>query len=129
MSMDPVEPTNIPSDEPPSLNYDLRSRIKSNISFWSTLVLTVTIIPIILYYPLVNLTKLDITAILGICSACQGVPSMIQLPYRFWQLWKQDGGDRRPLSGRIMDLFMYEYIVIFIVIAVSYSVSTAIPIP
>ncbi len=127
--MDSVEAVGTVNDEPPSLNYDLRSRIKSNINFWSTLVLTVTIIPIIIYYLLINLTKLHIDAILGISSVSQGLPSIIQLPYRFWQLWKQDGGDRRPLSGKIPDLFMYEYILNFIVIAASYTVSTSIPIP
>ncbi len=129
MNTDSVEPVCITNDEPPSLNYDLHSRIKSNVIFWSTLILTVTIIPILTYYLLVNLSKLEIDAILGISSISQGLPSMIQLPYRFWQLWKQDGGDRRPLSGRILDLFMCEYILNFVVIAISYAVSTSIPIP
>lgn len=129
MNTDSVEPVCIANDEPPSLNYDLHARIKSNVIFWSTIIITVTIIPIIIYYPLVNLSKLTIDAILGFASISQGLPCILQLPYRFWQLWKQDGGDRRPLNGRIMDFFMYEYILNFVVIAISYAVSTSIPIP
>jgi len=129
MNTDSVKPIHIANDEPPSLNYDLRARTKSNVIFWSTLVFGLTIIPIAVYYPLVYLTKLSIGAILGISSISQGLPNIIQLPYRFWQLWKQDGGDRRPINGRILDLFMYEYILNFVLIAVSYSVSTSIPIP
>jgi hypothetical protein len=129
MTTSSVKPICTANDEPPSLNYDLRARTKSNVIFWSTLVFTVTIIPITVYYPLVNLSMLKIDAILGISSISQGLPNIIQLPYRFWQLWKQDGGDRRPLNGRILDFFMYEYILSFLLIATCYIVSTSIPIP
>ena len=39
-------------DGPPPLNYDLRARLVSNIIFWSSIVLTLTVIPIALFYPL-----------------------------------------------------------------------------
>jgi hypothetical protein len=119
----------IERDGPPSLNYDLRSRIMSNVIFWSIIVITLTIIPIALYYPLVFSTKLSIDTILGIVSISNGLPSFIQLPYRIWKLWKQDNGDRRPLSGKIMDLFMWEYCINFVIILAAYIVSTSIPIP
>ncbi|CAF4264403.1 unnamed protein product [Rotaria magnacalcarata] len=114
---------------PISLNYDLRSRLTSNVIFWSFVLATVVIIPIVLYYPLTYCTKLDVGTILGFTSISNGLPSMFQLPFRFWQLWKQDGGDRRPLSGHIMDLFMWEYVFNFILLTIVYVVSTSIPIP
>ena len=114
---------------PPSLDYDLGSRTKSNVIFWSTIVITVTIIPIALYYSLVYLTRLDIGTILGIASITSGGPSIVQLPYRIWKVWKQDGGDRRPLSGKAMDLFMWEYIICFIILTAAFIVSTTIPVP
>lgn len=117
-----------PNISPPSLNYDLKTRLVSNVSFWSSIVLTVTIIPIVLFYPLIFLTKLDLGTILGITSISNGLPTFVQLPYRIWKLWKQDEGDRRPLSGNIMDLFMWEYIVNFIILTIIYTVSTSIPI-
>jgi hypothetical protein len=129
MKESPVVSQNIEQDGPPSLNYDLRSRIMSNVIFWSTIVITLTIIPIALYYPLVFSTQLTISTILGIVSISSGLPSIIQLPYRIWQLWKQDNGDRRPLSGKIMDLFMWEYCINFVIIVAAYTVSTSIPIP
>ena len=124
----PVNVTVIDDDVPPFLNYDLRARIVSNIIFWSTIVMTVTIIPIVLFYPLFYYTNLNLIIILSIVSSVSGVPAIIQLPIRFWKVWKQDGGDRRPLSGNIVDLFMYEYIIIFIVLTVLYTVSSSIPI-
>jgi hypothetical protein len=120
---------NITNNNPPPLNYDLRARIKSNVIFWFGVVLTTVIIPIVLYYPLVYRTQLDIGSILGIASISNGIPSTIQLPYRIWQLWKQDGGDRRPLSGKVMDMFMLEYIFAFVILAAIYIVSTSVPIP
>lgn len=81
-------------DSPPSLNYDLRLRIVSNIFFWSTNLMAVTIIPIVLFYPLYYRTSLDISTILGISSIPTGLPSLVSLPVRIWKLWKQDGGDR-----------------------------------
>jgi hypothetical protein len=122
-----VEVTNY--DGPPSLNYDLRTRIVSNIIFWSSIVITLTIMPIAIFYPLFYCTGLDIGTILGLVSIPTGLPSMVQLPFRIWQVWKQDGGDRRPLSGNIMDLFMWEYIICFIILTVVYIVATSIPVP
>ncbi|CAF2117855.1 unnamed protein product [Rotaria magnacalcarata] len=121
--------TNNAGNGPISLNYDLRSRLTSNVIFWSFVLATVVIIPIVLYYPLTYCTKLDVGTILGFTSISIGLPSMFQLPFRFWQLWKQDGGDRRPLSGHIMDLFMWEYVFNFILLTIVYVVSTSIPIP
>jgi len=125
----PMVSQNIKQGGPPSLNYDLRARIMSNVIFWSIIVITVTIIPIALYYPLVFSTNLTISAILGIASISTGLSNIIQLPYRFWKLWKQDDGDRRPLSGKIMDFFMWEYCLNFAIILPAYVVSTSIPIP
>jgi hypothetical protein len=116
-------------DGPPSLNYDLRARIKSNVIFWSSILVTLIIIPITVYYPLAYLTKLKIDTILGFTSISNGLPSTFQLPYRIWKLWKQDGGDRRPLSRNVMDLFMWEYMISFFIITAAYIVSTTIPIP
>lgn len=113
---------------PPPLNYDLRARLCSNIIFWSSVVLTTTILPIVLYYPLVHLTNLPTAAVLSIVSAPNGLPNIYQIPFRIWKLWKQDGGDRRPLGGPIMDLFMWEHILIFIVIATLFTVATSIPV-
>jgi hypothetical protein len=124
-----ITPEHIGEDGPPSLNYDLRARIISNIIFWSSILITLVIIPITLYYSLVYLTKLTIGTILGIASISNGIPSIIQLPHRFWKLWKQDNGDRRPLSGNIMDLFMWEYTISFLLLTSVYVVSTTIPIP
>ena len=129
LNTQPVNGELIHHDSPPSLNYDLRSRIVSNIFFWLTNLMTVTIIPIVLFYPLYYRTSLDISTILGISSISTGLPSLVSLPVRIWKLWKQDGGDRRPLSGNIMDFFMWEYVFFFIVLTVIYTVSTAIPIP
>lgn len=130
MSVAPVnQNSTINNDQPYPLPYDLRARIVSNIFFWSSIVLTLTIIPIIIYYPLIYLTSLSIGDVLGIVSIPNGLPSLIHLPMRLWKLWKQDDGDRRPLSGNIMDLFMWEYSISFIIIAAFYTVSTTIPIP
>ena len=120
---------NIGQRGPPPLNYDLRARKVSNISFWLSIVMTVTVIPIILFYTLTFLTKLEVGTILGISSLPSGLPTFVQLPFRIWKLWKQDSGDRRPLSGNVFDLFMWEYIINFILITVIYTVSTSIPIP
>ena len=129
MNEKPMTSEYVEQDGPPSLNYDLRARTRSNVIFWSSIVISITIIPIVLYYPLVYLTEMKIDAILGIVSISNGLPSIIQLPYRIWKLWKQDGGDRRPLSGKIMDLFMWEYSINFVIIVTVYIVSTSIPIP
>lgn len=128
MKTNAVEDISIIKQDPPSLNYDLRARTKSNIMFWSSIAITLTVIPIIVYYPLVYLTNLSIGTILGLSSISNGLPNLISLIQRFWKLWKQDGGDRRPLNGRVIDLFMCEYFCSFIIIAACYSVSTAIPI-
>jgi hypothetical protein len=124
----PVNDEVINHDGPPSLNYDLRARIVSNIIFWSSIVITLTIMPIAIFYPLFYCTDLDIGTILGLVSIPTGLPSMVQLPFRIWKVWKQDGGDRRPLSGNTMDLFMWEYIICFIILTVVYIVSTSIPV-
>ena len=114
---------------PPALNYELRLGSCSSVLFWSSMVITLVVIPIALYYPLVYLTELRLDAILGIVSASNGLPILVQLPYRLWQLWKKDNGDRRPLSGRVMDLFMWEYIINALLLLPPYIVSTTIPIP
>ncbi|CAF4385871.1 unnamed protein product [Rotaria socialis] len=114
---------------PISLDYDLRSCLTPNVIFWSFVLVTVVIIPIAVFYPLTYCTNMDVGSILGFTSISNGLPSMLQLPFRFWQLWKQDGGDRRPLSGHIMDLFMWEYVINFILLTIVYIVSTSVPIP
>lgn len=116
-------------DGPPSLNYDLRARFLSNIFFWSFILLTLVIIPIVIFYPLFYLTSISIGTILSIASISNGLPNIFQLPFRIWKLWKQDSGDRRPLSGKVMDLFMWEYLFSFIILIVVYIVSTTIPVP
>ncbi|CAF1376079.1 unnamed protein product [Adineta steineri] len=125
----PITTKNVNQDSPPSLNYDLRARIKSNVIFWSSILVTLVIIPIAIYYPLTYLTKLKMGTILGFTSISNGLPSIFQLPYRIWKLWKKDGGDRRPLSGNVMDIFMWEYIISFFILTAAYIVSTTIPIP
>ena len=98
-------------DNLPSFNYDLRTRFVSNLMFWSSIIMTATIIPIVLFYPLFYCATLSKGAILGIASISNALPNLYQLPFRFWKLWKKDRGDRRPLSGNIMDLFMYNYLI------------------
>lgn len=129
MKINPLEEEPTPKEGPPSLNYDLRARTTSNIIFWSSIVVTLTVIPIIIYYPLTYLTNLSIGTILGLSSISNGLPNFISLFHRLWKLWKYDGGDRRPLSGKLVDLFMCEYICSFIIIAACYTVSTSIPVP
>lgn len=129
MSVNPVQANSATQDGPPPLNYSLKTRIVSNIIFWSSIILTATILPIAIYYPLAYLTSIPIGLILGIAALPNAVPSVIQIPIRIWKLWKQDDGDRRPLSGNILDLFMVEYIVSFIIISIVFTVSTSIPVP
>ncbi|KAF1815410.1 hypothetical protein P152DRAFT_455115 [Eremomyces bilateralis CBS 781.70] len=75
--------------EPPELNYDLRSRKKALIFFWSLVIVDCVFVPIALYFGLFYGTSLSHNAVFSISTATLGTVSIVEYFLRFHRLFRK----------------------------------------
>ncbi|KAF5340781.1 hypothetical protein D9611_007521 [Ephemerocybe angulata] len=86
------------------------------------------VIPLILFYPLVYLTKLSIRHVVGISSAALGLSSCFDAPFRLWRLTKH-----RTMYGPLgddvwwhLDFVMWTYTFATIIFAIPLAIAAPI---
>lgn len=84
---------------PPSLEYTLRTRVRSIIFFWSMILVDSVLAPIALYFGLWYDTNLSPNTVFSIVTAAIGGASILEYFVRFWRLWKK-GSTCRTIGGR-----------------------------
>jgi hypothetical protein len=95
---------------PPSLDYTLRTRIRSIVFFWSLIIIDCIGVPVALYFGLWYGTSLSPNAVFSISTACLGGVSIFEYVLRFWRLFKK-GSTCRVLGARraYLDWFHWNF--------------------
>jgi len=111
--------------EPPPLEYSLRTRWKSITIFWSLVVIDVICLPIGLYFGLWYGTHLSHNAVFSISTGALGTVSIVEYFIRWCKLWKK-GSNCRVIGARryYLDFFHWNLSIAWIGVMLELIIGT-----
>lgn len=115
--------------EPPSLNYDLRTKKKALWFFWSVVIFDSVIMPIGLYfglwYTVYQDGRMSANTVFSIVTAAIGGISIFEYFVRTWALWKKNSNCRPTGAGRwYFDWFLWNYTIGWVIIMLELIIGT-----
>lgn len=107
--------------EPPSLNYDLRSKKRKLAFFWTVVIFDSVLMPIGLYFGLwytVHASgKMSANTVFSIVTAAIGGIAIFEYFVRAWALWKKNSTSRPTGAPRwYFDWFLWHYTIGWVII-------------
>ncbi|KAF2099138.1 hypothetical protein NA57DRAFT_39372 [Rhizodiscina lignyota] len=112
-------------EQPPELNYTLKTRYKWIAFFWSLVLIDIVFLPIALYFGLWYGTSLSHNAVFSISTGALGSVSIVEYFLRFHRLWKR-GSTCRVIGARrwYLDWFQWNLSLGWIAVMVELIVGT-----
>ncbi|TRM58632.1 hypothetical protein BD626DRAFT_181592 [Schizophyllum amplum] len=114
--------------EPPALHFKFKPR--NPILYFLFLVLCNVVLPVLLFYPLINFTPLELRDVVGISSSALGLSSCFDAPMRLWKLTKHrtSFGPLNSTKWYHLDFSMWFYSTAMMVFAIPLIIAPIAPV-
>ncbi|KAI4525033.1 hypothetical protein K525DRAFT_252679 [Schizophyllum commune Loenen D] len=114
--------------EPPALHFKLKPR--NPLLYFLFLVSCNVILPVLLFYPLIHFTPLELRDVVGISSSALGLSSCFDAPMRLWKLTKHrtSFGPLNSTRWFHLDFSMWFYTTAMLVFAIPLIIAPTVPV-
>ncbi|KAL1762252.1 hypothetical protein FB107DRAFT_268535 [Schizophyllum commune] len=114
--------------EPPALHFKFKPR--NPLLYFLFLVSCNVILPVLLFYPLIHFTPLELRDVVGISSSALGLSSCFDAPMRLWKLTKHrtSFGPLNSTRWFHLDFSMWFYTTAMLVFAIPLIIAPTVPV-